>query len=232
MVDLNTLIPFNSSLELTFAFAINDGGEIVGTGLPAGCAPENIEFCGHAYVLIPCDDDHPGIEGCDYGMADTTAASDVSSATPSAKVATPLNEDRPALGSSPNPMLRRFWTWHRGAEKSQGFAGKPTIAAPASAAEAGEHSGPLLERSEIDQLLDPQFCYFGHCSHRGYCEVSVVGNQWELNGVCFAQEYPLCSAATSSRCPTGKKVSTSFDLFCGGLSAVPVSGQYPCSFSK
>ena len=53
MVDLNTLIPPGSSLQLTFAFAINDAGQIAGTGLPSGCAPQDIEFCGHAYVLIP-----------------------------------------------------------------------------------------------------------------------------------------------------------------------------------
>ena len=34
MVDLNTLIPPGSSLQLKFAYAINDRGEIVGTGLP------------------------------------------------------------------------------------------------------------------------------------------------------------------------------------------------------
>lgn len=70
MVDLNTLIPQGSSLELTFAYAINDSGEIVGTGLPSGCTPQNIDFCGHAYVLIPCDGNHPGVQGCDYSMVD------------------------------------------------------------------------------------------------------------------------------------------------------------------
>ena len=70
MVDLNSLIARGSGLELTFAFSINNHGEIVGTGIPAGCAPENIEFCGHAYVLIPCDENHADIEGCDYSLAD------------------------------------------------------------------------------------------------------------------------------------------------------------------
>jgi probable HAF family extracellular repeat protein len=73
MVDLNTLILPNSSLELTFAFAINDRGEIVGTGLPNGCAPQDIEFCGHAYVLLPCDERHGGIEGCDYSLVEARA---------------------------------------------------------------------------------------------------------------------------------------------------------------
>jgi probable HAF family extracellular repeat protein len=70
MVDLNSLVATGSNLELTFAFAINDSGEIVGIGVPSGCMPANIDFCGHAYVLIPCDENHPNIERCDYSLAD------------------------------------------------------------------------------------------------------------------------------------------------------------------
>jgi probable HAF family extracellular repeat protein len=75
MVDLNSLIPSGSSLDLTFAVSINDRGEIAGFGTPAGCRPDTVEFCGHAYVLIPCDAGHPNIEGCDYSMIDATAQS-------------------------------------------------------------------------------------------------------------------------------------------------------------
>ena len=54
MLDLNTVIAPGAGLELTFAVAINDRGEIAGFGVPPGCAPEDIELCGHAYLLIPC----------------------------------------------------------------------------------------------------------------------------------------------------------------------------------
>jgi probable HAF family extracellular repeat protein len=63
MVDLNTLIPSNSSLLLAYAVNINDQGEIAGLGVPAGCQPADYLLCGHAYVLIPdgdCDDDCEG----------------------------------------------------------------------------------------------------------------------------------------------------------------------------
>jgi hypothetical protein len=73
MVDLNTLIPPGSSLQLTFAIAINNPGEIAGFGVPVGCAPQDVGLCGHAYVLIPCDENHPNVDGCDYGLVDATA---------------------------------------------------------------------------------------------------------------------------------------------------------------
>jgi probable HAF family extracellular repeat protein len=55
MVDLNTLIPTNSSLLLEEGGNINDRGEIAGRGLPAGC--DDVDACGHVFLLIPCDND-------------------------------------------------------------------------------------------------------------------------------------------------------------------------------
>jgi probable HAF family extracellular repeat protein len=52
-IDLNTLIPPNSSLQLVNAYDINDQGEIAGLGVPAGCQPADVDTCGHAYLLIP-----------------------------------------------------------------------------------------------------------------------------------------------------------------------------------
>jgi probable HAF family extracellular repeat protein len=65
MVDLNTLIPRGHSLQLTYAVAINERGEIAGFGVPRGVAPDKYETEGHAYVLIPCDRDDSGEEGCE-----------------------------------------------------------------------------------------------------------------------------------------------------------------------
>jgi len=70
MIDLNTLILAGSGAVLYEADNLNERGEIVASGLPAGC---NDRFsCGHIFLLIPCDDDHPGVEGCDYTMVDAT----------------------------------------------------------------------------------------------------------------------------------------------------------------
>ena len=53
MVDLNTLIPPDSGLQLVYAEAVNDAGEIAGIGVPPGVSPADVEDLGHAYVLIP-----------------------------------------------------------------------------------------------------------------------------------------------------------------------------------
>lgn len=58
LVDLNTLIPANSSLTLVRARYINDRGEIVGIGVPPGVPNENVETQGHAFLLVPCDDNN------------------------------------------------------------------------------------------------------------------------------------------------------------------------------
>jgi hypothetical protein len=65
MIDLNTLVPPGTGLELADAGAasINDRGEIDGDRvLPNGDV--------HAFLLIPCDGNHPGIKGCDYDLVD------------------------------------------------------------------------------------------------------------------------------------------------------------------
>jgi probable HAF family extracellular repeat protein len=73
MIDLNIFLPPNSDLQqLTDAYNINDRGEIDGLGIPPGCGDEF--GCGHVFVLIPCDENHPGVAGCDYSMLDAAAA--------------------------------------------------------------------------------------------------------------------------------------------------------------
>jgi probable HAF family extracellular repeat protein len=58
IVDLNSLVSPSSALQLKSATNINDRAEIAGTGVtPNGDL--------HAFLLIPCDDEHPDVEGCE-----------------------------------------------------------------------------------------------------------------------------------------------------------------------
>ena len=61
IIDLNTLIPANASLQLEEADGINDRGEIVGLGAPPGVPPSPESTGLHAFLLIPCGE---GDEGC------------------------------------------------------------------------------------------------------------------------------------------------------------------------
>lgn len=107
MVDLNTLIPPGASLQLTFAVAINNAGEIAGFGLPSTCSPQNIDVCGHAYVLIPCDDEHPNIGGCDYSAAEGNAAPEANR-----NLVKPVLTPE-AIRRSTSSLGPRSATWHR-----------------------------------------------------------------------------------------------------------------------
>ena len=66
IADLNTLVLPASPLHLQFSFNINDHGEIAATSVDASGNE-------HAVLLTPCDENHPGVEGCDYSLVESSA---------------------------------------------------------------------------------------------------------------------------------------------------------------
>jgi hypothetical protein len=67
IVDLNTLLAPGSGLTLYWALYINDRGEIA--AFRADSHGNN-----HDVLLIPCDENHPGVDGCDYSMVEGSVA--------------------------------------------------------------------------------------------------------------------------------------------------------------
>jgi probable HAF family extracellular repeat protein len=59
MVDLNTLIPPGSGVQLTIAFNINNRGEILAKAAPVGFTPNDDADLGHLALLIPCNEHNP-----------------------------------------------------------------------------------------------------------------------------------------------------------------------------
>jgi len=63
LVNLNTLIPLGSEIVLGSADSANDRGEIVALGTLL-----NGDL--RAVLLIPCDENHPNVAGCDYSLVE------------------------------------------------------------------------------------------------------------------------------------------------------------------
>jgi probable HAF family extracellular repeat protein len=95
IVDLEKLVLPGSGLTVIAGNLINDRGEIAGRGmLPDGDT--------HAILLIPCDENHPDVEGCDYDTVDAETGAQLNPAS-----ITPAPAASPAK-LSPAEMMPRF----------------------------------------------------------------------------------------------------------------------------
>ena len=70
MVDLSTLVSPKPDFTSLGVININDRGEIAGFAM-------NAEGHGRAVLLIPCDENHPNVAGCDYTLVEPTPAAEV-----------------------------------------------------------------------------------------------------------------------------------------------------------
>jgi probable HAF family extracellular repeat protein len=108
-IDLNTLIPPNSSLQLTNAYDINDRGEIAGAGLPPGCQPVDVGICGHAFFLIPCGHGHAYEKECEDNPANSAPVT----WSPALMPRSPVSNER--VAPLRIPLLRGYRTSGGGA---------------------------------------------------------------------------------------------------------------------
>jgi probable HAF family extracellular repeat protein len=115
MVDLNTLIPANSPLQLFAAFHITDEGEIVGGGMPPYCTDSDTCANDRVFLLVPCDENHPDVEGCDYDPVE---------AVTDAQVLPVLAIPTPAVSLakvSPTDLMTRFRSLSAGHKRRYGM---------------------------------------------------------------------------------------------------------------
>jgi hypothetical protein len=101
MLDLNQFVPVGTEITLTEVEQINDRGEMFGIGTLSNGEDR-------AFLLIPCDENHLTVEGCDYSMVDADIAATVVTPLPATNVGIPFIQGKPAFGGAANPMLRRF----------------------------------------------------------------------------------------------------------------------------
>jgi len=67
VVAISTLVSNSAGLQLNEAVQINDQGEIAVNSTDANGN-------NHAVLLIPCDENHAGVEGCDYSLVNAATA--------------------------------------------------------------------------------------------------------------------------------------------------------------
>ena len=175
IVDLNTLVPPNSGLQMLESVQINDLGEI--TTNSADASGNN-----HVVLLIPCDENHPGVEGCDYSMVDAaTLQQNVPPAT-----------QHPAAGT-PSSRMSAGLSNRSGSRLGQRAPVSRTVPAPAA-----EQTSPANTASvdvEGGQLLGPLAGRYN-----GYC--AVYGSK--LTGYCVAFNVYQCLSKASTACPSGQ----------------------------
>jgi probable HAF family extracellular repeat protein len=101
IVDLQSLVSPPSEITINDNLSINDAGEIVAAGsLPNGGGTR-------AILLIPCDDDHPDVEGCDYSLVEAQAAATIGS-TPVGQHAMSANQQNQPFHRMRNGMIHQL----------------------------------------------------------------------------------------------------------------------------
>jgi probable HAF family extracellular repeat protein len=236
--DLNSLIPPASALYLQFTFAINDRGEIAGQGVDSSGNE-------HAFLLIPCDENHPGIDGCDYSLVDAAEAARVSTArSPKQKLPAGIKL-RGVRGLFLGPLQRTpTATPHdvgRQAVSTPLGDDRGPVEKPGIAREVSDESGRSAQHKANAETsscsTSERGASNGEVPARGYLvhgSCSVNENENTLTGYC---QGPLlfshtCSARRdASQCPSGQKAKEPEYVDCGNFGPFREDIKRPCQFT-
>ena len=110
MIDLNVFVPPASGLQLVEAVAINDRGEIAGDLVPPDCGGGIVPTqgsdtkCGHAFALVPCDEEDADAQGCAFDSGDQRAETEAPS-RPEAQISSATASQ---VKLSPDEMVARY----------------------------------------------------------------------------------------------------------------------------
>jgi probable HAF family extracellular repeat protein len=88
IVDLNTLVLPGTGMNIINADFINDHGEIACTGTTAAVPQE------HPCMLIPCDENHLDVEGCDYSLVESAPPAEVHASQTDQAVASAVSQPK------------------------------------------------------------------------------------------------------------------------------------------
>jgi probable HAF family extracellular repeat protein len=203
--DLNTLVSPNSGLQLFEALRINNRGEIAVNGKDA-------DGNNHAVLLIPCDENHSGVEGCDYSLVD--APTSTASVSPVPAIQRP--EALTPRDRVPGGLFNRHrFPWQRAPGSGSGPASNQKQALPAN---------KVTHDWIADHVLDPQYR-----GNSGYCEEQ----NGVLNGYCaaFVSSWGYCSAQPSTDCTRGQKATKPGNFDCFGFHEYSADLGRKCSFA-
>jgi probable HAF family extracellular repeat protein len=197
IADLNDLVINGVGAQLTVAVGLNETSEIAAQGVIS-----NGDL--HAFLLIPCDENHPGVEGCDYSMVDADEVSHVNSAVVPKRQAI-ANQHAPGSFGAFNRLMPR-------SGRSLGFGLRGVGGTQSRQAGTSKPSAFFLPNNE----LGPQVY------SRPACEVDRSGF---LDGYCTSF-YPQCKTSYADHsCPTGYPAAKRQHTTCGW-----VDPQFVCGF--
>lgn len=206
IVDLLSLVPAGSGMQFRVADSINDRGEIA---IQAILANSDL----HAVLLIPCDDDHPGVEGCDYNLVDANTAMSIGS-TPVTQKSTTANQSNPSFRGVRNPTLHRL---DRRATLT-GYAYE-TVAGVAINAGQTATTDETTEQSSSCGLDSASDDYLPEDERPKpyvnglHCELDAHN---KLDGACIGVGggSPYCLRRGSGACPKGQAAKKPGSIFC------------------
>ena len=225
IVDLSTLISPPTDLSVS-VISINDQGEIAGNA-------DNASDIGHAILLIPCDENHPGIEGCDYSLVDPATLAEVQPPQITTEAASASSRTMPfPLGIT--SRVRSPWHGHGTPKPATHFS----VSAPATAAIGSAFSFTVTALSSSNTVATGYSGTVHFTSSDGQAVLPAnstltngVGNFSATLNTAGAQTITVTDAATPSITGASSAITVSASSSLAITSGAPPNGTAGVDYS-